>query len=45
MHSGAELRQELVEIHADYGVIAKEIRSAQRIVVANVVVHFAKGVF
>src|SRR6266852_75243 len=44
MNPGTELRKEFVKVHASNGVVAKEIRAAQGVVIANVVIHFSQSV-
>src|SRR5262245_29409550 len=45
MHVGSELRQQFVKIHSHDRVIAEEIRTADRVVLARMVIHFPQGVF
>ncbi len=45
MDLGAELREKFIGIHADNRVIAKEVRAAEAVVIADVVIHLPQGVF
>jgi hypothetical protein len=44
MDLGTELREKLKEIHAYDRVISEEVRTAEGVVVVDVVIHFAEGV-
>src|SRR5260370_28322239 len=44
MNPGTELRKEFIKVHADNGVVPKEIRATQGVMIANVVIYFSQGV-